>query len=116
MACNSCETGFQDSQAIVVSIVKSGTNALLYVKNQGRNTVLLQRILLCRTGGSGGTTTIFLRVSPNPISWSRSSAYLESGTEALFYTWGNVPAGTIVQAQAEYVEIEGRSCSCPVTM
>ena len=41
MACNSCETNFQSNQSIVVSIQKSGSNALLYVQNQGRNIVLI---------------------------------------------------------------------------
>ena len=41
MACNNCETNFQAYQSIVVSIQKSGSNALLYLQNQGRNIVLI---------------------------------------------------------------------------
>lgn len=115
MACNSCETGFQGAQTIVVSIVKSGTNALLYVQNQGRNIVHIRRILLCRTSASGATT-LYLRSSPDVISWSYPSTFLEPGITALFYTWSSLPAGSIVQAQAEYVEFEGRSRSCPTTI
>jgi len=115
MACNNCETGFQGAQTIVVSVVKSGTNALLYVQNQGRNIAELHRILLCYTGG-GGTTTLYLRPPPGGISWSYPSAFIEPGLTALFYTLSGVPAGNIVQAQAEYVELEGRSRSCPTTM
>ena len=111
MACNACETQFQTYQSVVVSIVKSGTNALLYVQNQGRNIVHLRRILLC----SAGVSTLFLRPPPSPISWS-GPEYLEAGTTSLYYTLSGVTAGTIVQAQAEYVEIEGRSRSCPTTM
>ena len=116
MACNSCEAGFQGAQTIVVSIVKSGTNALLYVQNQGRNIVHLRRILLCHTSGGGGTSTLYLRPSPDPISWSYPLAFLEPGITALFYTLSSVPTGNAVQAQAEYVEIEGRSRSCPTTL
>ena len=47
MACNSCETNFQGSQTLVVSIAKSGSRAVLSVGNQGRNIVLIRRILLC---------------------------------------------------------------------
>jgi hypothetical protein len=54
-----------------------------------------------------------LRPPPDPITWNYQSAFLETGTTALFYTLNNVPAGNIVQAQAEYIEIEGRSRSCP---
>ena len=112
MACNSCETTFQSYQSVVTSIVKSGSNALLYVANQGRNIVHLRRILICSTLG-GGSTTLFLRPPPAPISWT-GPEYLEAGATVLYYTWNNIPVGRIVQAQAEYVEIEARSRSCPI--
>ena len=47
MTCNSCETTFQGTQALVVSVAKSGTSAVLSIGNQGRNIVLIRRILLC---------------------------------------------------------------------
>lgn len=115
MACNSCETGFQQFQTVVVSIDRSGQTALLRVQNQGRNIVQLRRILLCSTSPSGGAFTLFLRPPPDPITWSFPSAFLETGASALFFTLNNVPAGNIVQAQAEYIEIDGRSRSCPTT-
>lgn len=114
MACNPCETSFQGSQAVVVSIVKSGTNALLYVQNQGRNIVHLRRILLCYSSGTG-SSILFLRPAPSGITWS-GPEYLEAGSTSLYYTLSGVPAGNFVQAQAEYVEIAGRSRSCPTTM
>ena len=46
MACNICETNFQGSQTLVVSVDKSGTRAFLRVGNQGRNIVQINRILL----------------------------------------------------------------------
>ena len=116
MACNNCETTFQGSQTIIVSVVKSGTNALLYLQNQGRNIAQLQRILLCYSTPSGGTTVLFLRPPPTGIAWTYPSAFIEPGLTALYYTLSGVPAGSTVQAQAEYVELEGRSRSCPTTM
>lgn len=116
MACNNCETGFQGAQSVVVSIQKSGSNALLYVQNQGRNAVLIRRILLCYQRPSGGTTTLYLRAAPQAITWIYPLTYLEQGITALFYQLTNPGAGTIVQAQAEYVEIDGRSRSCSETM
>lgn len=65
MTCNSCETSFQGAQTLVVSVTKSGANALLYVSNQGRNIVLIRRILLCSTSG----TVLYLRAPPDGISW-----------------------------------------------
>jgi hypothetical protein len=115
MACNSCETTFQGSQSIVVSIVKPGANTLLYVQNQGRNIVQLRRILLCYAPPNGGYGVLYLRPSPDAISWIYPSAFLEPGITALYYSF-TPPAGSVVQAQAEYIELEGRSRSCPVTI
>ena len=66
MACNDCETGFQGTQSVVVSVEKDGTNALLYVQNQGLNIVQLSKILLCRTPGPNGLPfqTLELRAPP----------------------------------------------------
>jgi hypothetical protein len=103
MTCNSCETTFQGSQTLVVSVAKSGTSAVLSIGNQGRNIALISRILLCMSH-AGGTTVLYLR------------AYLEPGITATYYIWNGLAAGSLVQAQAEYVEIEGRSRSCPTTI
>jgi hypothetical protein len=110
MACNSCENGFQDYQSIIVSIKKSGPKALLYVQNQGRNIVFIRRILLCYTT-SNGSGMLYLRPPPSPISWAYPSGFLETGITALYYEL-NASNAKIVQAQAEYVEFEGRSRSC----
>lgn len=111
MACNKCETGFEGYQSIVVSIKKSGSNALVYVQNKGRNIVMIRRILLCYTTSTGGAGTLYLRPPPDPIAWAYPSGYLETGITALYYSL-SVSNVKIVQAQAEYIEIEGRSRSC----
>ena len=113
MACNPCETNFQSVQSVVTSINRSGTTALLYVANQGKNIVLIRRILISAASGGGGVSTWYLRPPPDLISWTYPTAYLEPGITALYYQLQNVSPGTIVQAQAEYIEIEGRSRSCP---
>jgi hypothetical protein len=56
---------------------------------------------------------LYLRPSPDSISWTYPSAFLETGITALYYTL-NVSNAKIVQAQAEYIEIEGRARSCPM--
>lgn len=106
MACNTCETSFRSMTSAVVTIVKSGTTALLYVQNQGRNILHLRRIVVCSTSGS----TFYLRPAPSGITWS-GPEYLEPGATSLYYNW-TPPAGSVVQAQAEYTEIDGRSRSC----
>ena len=115
MACNPCENSFADARSVVVSITKSGANALVYVQNQGRNIVLIRRILLCYSR-PGTTGMLYLRAAPDPISWIYPSTYLEPGLTALYYQLNNLAKGTIVQAQAEYIEIDGRSLSCAETM
>lgn len=112
MACNSCENNFQSYQSIVVSIVASGANRLLYVQNQGRNIVMIRRILLCYTTPGGGWGMLYLRPAPDAIAWTYPSAFLETGIMALYYTLSAANIN-ITQAQAEYIEIEGRSRSCP---
>lgn len=113
MACNNCEISFQGTQTLVVSVQRSGTTALLYLQNQGRNILHLRRIVLCASS-PGQQTLLFLRPPPSGIPWVYSSDYLEPGLMALYYIWNNIPTGSIVQAQAEYIEIEGRSRSCPI--
>jgi hypothetical protein len=116
MACNACETAFQGYQTLVVAINKSGSNATLFITNQGRNIVLIRRVLLCVQYPTGGSTVLYLRAPPEGISWAYPLTYLETGIGATFYTLTGLPAGAIVQAQAEYIEIEGRARSCSTTM
>ncbi|HEX8168821.1 MAG TPA: hypothetical protein VF601_23920 [Beijerinckiaceae bacterium] len=111
MACNNCEISFQGTQSVVTSVSKSGSTATLSVGNQGRNIVLMVRIVLC-VQSSGGMSLLFLRAPPNGISWMYPSSYLEPGITATYYVLSGLPTGAIVQAQAEYIEIEGRSRSC----
>ena len=110
MTCNSCENNFQNASSVVVSIVQSGSNALVYVQNHGRNIVMLRRILLCYTT-AGGWGMLYLRPPGSAITWTYPSEFLESGITALFYSISQSNRETI-QAQAEYVELEGRSRSC----
>lgn len=110
MSCNPCENNFQGYQSVVVSVQKSGSTANLYVQNQGRNIVMIRRILLCYTT-AWGWGMLYLRPPNDPISWIYPSAFLESGITALYYQL-NAANADIVQAQAEYIEIEGRSRSC----
>ena len=116
MTCNNCEISFQGAQTIVLSVVPSGANTLLYVQNQGRNIVQLRRVLLCSALPGGGWSIWYLRPSPDPISWIYPSAFIEPGLTALLYTLSGASAGSIVQAQAEYMEIDGRSRSCSMTV
>jgi hypothetical protein len=110
MACNNCENEFTGYQSVVVSLQRDGSNAYLYVENQGRNIVMIRRILLCYTTANGWGV-LYLRPPPDPITWIYPTAFLETGITALYYQLSAAGA-RIVQAQAEYIEIDGRSRSC----
>ena|SRR5438045_2026013 len=112
MACNYCETQFQSAQALVITFQKLGSSANVLIQNQGRNIVFIQRITLCVTPG----TILYLRPPPQSLPWTYPSATLDPGVQGGFYLLKNVPPGAIVQALAEYVEIDGRSQSCPFTL
>lgn len=109
MACNACETNFKSWQSVVVSITKSGATASVYVQNQGRNIVHIRRIVLCAATAAGGSSTWYLRPEGGIVF--TGPEYLESGATQLYYTL-TPPGGSVLQAQAEYVEIDGRSRSC----
>ena len=72
--------------------------------------MLIRRILFCYTTPTG-SGTLYLRPPPDGIAWSYPSSYLETGITAFYYSL-NVANVTSYQAQAEYIEIEGRSRSC----
>ena len=115
MACNTCETQFQKYQSLVVTVPKLGADVYLVLYNEGRNIVLIRRIVLCISYPGGSSDTVFLRPAPDQVTWIGSS-YLEPGLNGTFYMLPNVPIGATVQAQAEYIEIEGRSRSCGTTV
>ena len=115
MACNNCENNFQNEMSLLLTITKSGSSAQLFVKNQGKNAVEIRRILLCYTTGNS-TSTYYLRAAPQSITWLYPLTYLEQGIQWMFYQLNNLPAGAVVQAQAEYIEFDGRSRSCTLTM
>jgi hypothetical protein len=106
MACNNCEVGFQSTQSLVVTVTRSGSTVTLSMGNQGRNILLIRRVLLCV-----GNTVLYLRY-PDGITWMYPSTYLEPGLTATYYTVSGVAATAVAQAQAEYIEIEGRARSC----
>lgn len=107
MACDFCTNTFNANQPLLVTIQRLGGNVLLYAANQSRNIIAISRILLCLRSQSS-TALFYLR--PNFPFQSIGSGVLEQGTSALVYQISS-PAHS-GQAQAEYVEVDGRSVSC----
>ncbi len=112
MACNFPQQIFNENLNLKVSVNVSGTTATLSLQNAGQNILQITRILLGVTYPGGGGTVWYLRPPGMPISWSYSSATLEQGLNATFYTLAGLPSGAIVEAQAEYIEVADRSRSC----
>jgi hypothetical protein len=115
MACNNCETDFQEAQSVAVSVNKFGSNASIHVTNQGRNIVQLLRVQVCRSKGDD-KTILFFRPPPHQIIWKLNRDFINPGETVLIFTLSNLAAGTTVQAQADYTELIGRSRSCPTTI
>lgn len=117
MACNFPQQTFQQNLNLNVSINVSGSNASLWLQNTGKNVLQLTRILLGVTyPNNGGALVLYLRPPGQPITWSYPSPTLEQGIGATFYTLTGLPTGAIVEAQAEYVEVQDRSRSCQFTV
>jgi hypothetical protein len=116
MACNFPQEIFNENLNLQVSVNVSGTSATLWLQNMGNNILQLTRILLGVTYPGGGAVVWYLRPPGQPITWSYPSATLEQGIGATFFTLTGLPSGAVVEAQAEYVEVQDRSRSCQYTV
>ncbi len=116
MACSWPQQLFNANVNLDISVNVSGTTAQLWLENRGSNILALTRILLGVSYPGGGATVLYLRPPGQPITWSYPDANLEQGIGATFYTLTGLPAGAVVEAQAEYVEVQDRSRSCQATV
>jgi hypothetical protein len=112
MSCSFPQQLFNENLNLEVSVNVAGGTATLWLQNMGQNILQLSRILLGVTDPGGGASVLYLRPPGQPITWSYPSATLEQGLGATFYTLNGLPAGAVVEAQAEYVEVQDRSRSC----
>lgn len=112
MACSFPQEIFNENLNLDVSINVSGTTATLTLQNAGRNILQLTRILLGVTYPAGSAAVWYLRPPGQPITWSYPSATLEQGIGATFFILTGLPSGAVVEAQAEYIEVQDRSRSC----
>jgi hypothetical protein len=107
MSCDSCADAFDNYQPLLITVQESGGNLLLYSQNQSRNIISISRMLLCLRYPSY-TTILYLR--PDSSYASLTAREVEQGTTLLQFQISASPNS--VQAEAEYVEISGRSVSC----
>lgn len=101
--CDVCLTGFEGYTPLKLTVIKSGSNVLVYAENRSRSIILIKRIILCLS--RIGTTFLYLR-KENFIVGDQ----IEQGTTYLMYSCP-CPTGYKVQAEAEFIEFAGRSIS-----
>ena len=107
MSCDFCGDTFNSYQPLLITIQRSGTDVLLYTRNQSRNIISISRMLLCLRH-DGGSTILYLR--PDFPIQTLTAREIEQGTTLLQYRARS--SARSAQAEAEYVEISGRSVSC----
>ncbi|NTW88962.1 MAG: hypothetical protein HGB26_07550 [Desulfobulbaceae bacterium] len=107
MSCDFCGSTFDSYQPLQITIQKSGDELLLYAKNQSKNIISTSRMLLCLRYDTS-TTVLYLR--PDSSYQKLTTREIEQGTMLLQYRIKTTAKSA--QAEAEYVEISGRSVSC----
>ena len=100
-----CQSTFDSYSPLKLSVLRSGSDVLVYAQNTGRSIILIKRLLLC-LGSPSGTSVVYLREEDFTVGGERVE---QSGTWLKYRT--TAPGVTTGQAQAEYVEVTERSLS-----
>jgi len=108
MACDFCTNTFNSYQPLLVTITLSGGTVRLYTGNQTRSIISIYRMLLCLRYSSS-TTILYIR--PNQPGQQLNQSLIESYMSSVLQYQVNTTA-TSAQAEAEYIEVNGRSVSC----
>ena len=105
------ESFFADYLPLKMEVKKFGNRVLVYAGNQGRNILLLKRMILRLGWGGGSATYLFLREGDFIVGGER----IEQGLYQLKYETGST---TAVDAQVfgEYMEVAGRSQSPAISL
>lgn len=107
--CTTCEQFFRGYASLLLTVTKSGDEVLVYAANKCPNIIIIKRMLLCLQ-----------------YNWGYSVLYIREGGFFDFYVGGerleqgwthlkfriSSPSAQKAQAEAEYIEITGRSVSC----
>lgn len=109
--CTGCEVSFSGNWPLEISLMKWGSKILVYARNNSPNIIIIKRLLVCRQWSSGGRTVNYLREGDFIVGGER----VEQGSSQL--KWEASAANVVsAEAQAEYIEITGRSRSCELKL
>jgi hypothetical protein len=110
--CTPCEESFNGGLPLLLSLVKSGGNLLVYAQNTGKNIVFVRLIVVCRIY-TGGSTFTFHREDGGASPFVVGGARIEPGLSQLkVSTWA--PSSGSARAIAHYYEVPCRVQSCEV--
>ena len=104
------ESFFAQYAPLKMAVQRSGDRVLVYATNQGKNILLLKRMILRLGWPSGGATYLYLR----PEDYYLGGERIEQGWMHLKYQSGSTSA-VDAQVSVEYMEVTGRSESPYVT-
>ena len=104
--CTYCPQSFEGYAPLKLSVQQSGNDVLLYARNQSKNIILIKRALLC-IESNGGTTILYIR-DGGSFDFYIGGERLEQGSTHLKFKI-SAPNAVNAQAEAEYIEITGRS-------
>ncbi len=107
--CSFCEESFKGYAPLVLRIVKSGGDILVYAQNTSKNIILIKRLLVC-INYEYGSVVLFVREG-GYYDFYIGGERLEQGATHLKFKI-SAPTAISARAEAEYIEITSRSVSC----
>lgn len=107
--CTVCEQMFKSYAPLVLTVKKSGDEILVYAKNNSPNILLIKRLVLCLEYPQD-LYVIYIRQGGYFDLLTGGERLNQSLSQLKFRI--SVPTPQKAQAQAEYIEVTGRSISC----
>ena len=104
--CTTCETTFRSYAPLTLTTSRTAAGeVLVYAQNNGRNILVIQRMLVCLEYAGGSRSIFYVR------DFAVGGDTLEQGSTQLKYRVTS-PSAIGAQVEAEYREVTGRERSC----
>ncbi len=107
--CTTCETAFRSNAPLILRVSKPGNDVQVHAQNNGQNILIIKRMKLCLEYVSG-SSMLYIREG-GFFDFYIGGERLEQGLAHMKFRIAS-PAALRGQAEAEYIEITGRSQSC----